>query len=96
MLDNVSGRIKPVMRLSAQTHHEMGLIPSYSPIIKDLATQEMSTDAPAVGPAFFLKIVVAHRLRVHVVNLKAGVVWSTFFDWLWRRLYEEALSNLSC
>ena len=51
----------------------------------------MAADAPAVGPAFLLEVVVAEQLGVHVVDFEAGVVGVGAFDGDGGRLDEEAL-----
>src|ERR1700761_1787275 len=51
----------------------------------------MSPNSPAVGPTFCLQVIMAHQLRIHVVNLKAGMMRVAFLDGSRRALDEEAL-----
>jgi hypothetical protein len=44
------------------------------PVIEDLATHDMSPNAPAVGPAFVAEPIVAQDLGIEVVRLERGVV----------------------
>lgn len=50
------------------------LIEEYLPVIKNLAAKHMSTDAPAVGPTFGAKEVVAQGLSVKIVDFVTGVM----------------------
>jgi hypothetical protein len=45
-----------------------------SPVIENLTPQDVSADAPAVGPALVAEPVVAQGLGVEVVDLVARVV----------------------
>lgn len=41
------------------------------PVIKDLTAEHMSSDAPTIRPAFFLKPVVTYSLFVEVIDFVA-------------------------
>ncbi len=64
------------------------------PIVEDLASKEMPSDPPAVGPTLLLKVMVAHDLGIEVVDFEAGVV-CVGFDRLLGAVDEEALNAVS-
>lgn len=44
------------------------------PVIKDLASKHVSSDAPAIRPTLLFKPVMAYRLFIEVVDFVARVV----------------------
>lgn len=46
----------------------------FSPVIEDLTSQHVATDAPAVDPVPFAQPVMPELLRVEVIDLETGVV----------------------
>jgi hypothetical protein len=44
------------------------------PVIENLATKDMSSDAPAVCPPLFPQPIMTQRLRVDIIDLKAAMM----------------------